>query len=336
MAKQRIRKKTKRKTQKKTRSNSKSKTQRKTYRLRNKSKKKYRKRGGARTEHTKKKTALTVFDRTKKLPKFLQYKILNSSHPSVATGMYNNSRQRQELNRRIAQLRRFGQGVRNRIFQRYVDRTANLPKFLQHKILNSSHPSVATGMYNGPQRQGLNRRTAQLRRLGQGVRNRMTTQVALPGIPVGTLIRAAEILDIEPVNTLDDAQKKEVRRLYARLYTNHVDGYSDESIFGTGPFNSKTAAAHVGTHAQRKQQRQALLATGNINDMKINGESLPLPLRILRKNRMWNTPLSERYPRRADGTIDETNDIFWPRNRREFDLYMKNIPNLDEIVIYGW
>jgi hypothetical protein len=246
--------------------------------LRNKSKRKYRKRGGAKTEHTKKKTAPTVFDRTKNLPKFLQYKILNSSHPSVATGMYTDS----------------------------------------------------------PQRQGLNRRTVQLRRLGQGVRNRMTTQVALPGIPVGTLIRAAEILDIEPVNTLDDAQKKEVRRLYARLYTNHVDGYSDASIFGTGPFNSKTAAAHVGTHAQRKQQRQALLATGNINDMKINGESLPLPLRILRKNRMWNTPLSERYPRRADGTIDETNDIFWPRNRREFDLYMKNIPNLDEIVTYGW
>lgn len=278
MAKQRIRKKTKRKTQKKTRSNSKSKTQRKTYRLRNKSKRKYRKRGGAKTEHTKKKTAPTV-----------------------------------------------------------LERTANLPRDLQHNILNSSHPSVATGMYtDSPQRQGLNRRTAQLRRLGQGVRNRMTTQVALPGIPVGTLIRAAEILDIEPVNTLDDAQKKEVRRLYARLYTNHVDGYSDASIFGTGPFNSKTAAAHVGTHAQRKQLRQALLATGNINDMKINGESLPLPLRILRKNRMWNTPLSERYPRRADGTIDETNDIFWPRNRREFDLYMKNIPNLDEIVTYGW
>lgn len=278
MAKQRIRKKTKRKTQKKTRSNSKSKTQRKTYRLRNKSKRKYRKRGGAKTEHTKKKTAPTV-----------------------------------------------------------LERTANLPRDLQHNILNSSHPSVATGMYtDSPQRQGLNRRTAQLRRLGQGVRNRMTTQVALPGIPVGTLIRAAEILDIEPVNTLDDAQKKEVRRLYARLYTNHVDGYSDASIFGTGPFNSKTAAAHVGTHAQRKQLRQALLATGNINDMKINGESLPLPLRILRKNRMWNTPLSERYPRRADGTIDETNDIFWPRNRREFYLYMKNIPNLDEIVTYGW
>lgn len=278
MTKQRIRKKTKRKTQKKTRSNSKRKTQRKTYKLRNKSKRKYRKRGGAKTEHTKKKTVPTVFDRT-----------------------------------------------------------ANLPRDLQHKILNSSHPSVATGMYtDSPQRQGLNRRIAQLRRLEQGVRNRMTTQVALPGIPVGTLIRAAEIKEIEAINTLDDAQKKEVRRLYARLYTNHVDGYSDEEIFGTGPFNSKTAAAHVGTHAQRKQQRQALLAAGNINDMKINGESLPLPLRILRKNRMWNTPLSDRYPRRADGTIDETNDIFWPRNRREFDLYMKNIPNLDEIVTYGW
>ena len=293
MAKQRIRKKTKRKTQKKTRSNSKSKTQRKTYRLRNKSKKKYRKRGGARTERQ---------GRVKK---------------------YN--------------MPRTPERKKKKTVPTVFDRTANLPRDLQHIILNRSHPSVATGMYtDSPQRQALNRRTAQLRRLGQGVRNRMTSQVALPGIPVGTLIRAAEILDIEPVNTLDDAQKKEVRRLYARLYTNHVDGYSDESIFGTGPFNSKTAAAHVGTHAQRKQQRQALLATGNINDMKINGESLPLPLRILRKNRMWNTPLSERYPRRADGTIDETNDIFWPRNRREFDLYMKNIPNLDEIVTYGW
>ena len=290
MAKQRIRKKTKRKTQKKTRSNSKSKTQRKTYRLRNKSKKKYRKRGGARTERVKKYNMPRTPERKKK-----------KTVPTV------------------------------------FDRTANLPRDLQHIILNSSHPSVATGMYtDSPQRQGLNERTAQLRRLGQGVRNRMTTQVALPGIPVGTLIRAAEIKEIEAINTLDDAQKKEVRRLYARLYTNHVDGYSDESIFGTGPFNSKTAAAHVGTHAQRKQQRQALLAMGNINDMNINGESLPLPLTILRKNRMWNTPLSERYPRRADGTIDETNDIFWPRNRREFDLYMKNIPNLDEIVTYGW
>jgi len=293
MAKQRIRKKTKRKTQKKTRSNSKSKTQRKTYRLRNKSKRKYRKRGGARTEQ---------HGRIKK---------------------YN--------------MPRTPERKKKKTVPTVFDRTANLSRYLQHIILNSSHPSVATGMYtDSSQRRGLNERTVQLRRLGQSVRNRMTTQVALPGIPVGTLIRAAEIKEIEAINTLDDAQKKEVRRLYARLYTNHVDGYSDEEIFGTGPFNSKTAAAHVGTHAQRKQQRQALLATGNINDMKINGESLPLPLRILRKNRMWNTPLSERYPRRADGTIDETNDIFWPRNRREFDLYMKNIPNLDEIVTYGW
>jgi hypothetical protein len=296
MAKQRIRKKTKRKTQKKTRSNSKSKTQRKTYRLRNKSKRKYRKRGGARTAQNEEKKT--------------EGETKSTTPQQQVTSL--------------------------------VNRTANLPRFLQHTILHSSHPSVATGMYtNSPQRQGLKRRTASMRRLVHGVRNRlnnppMRTRVALPGYPIGSLMTDDEITDLRLHDVywpLDNApaQNKEMKRLIIQQYLGFL---SQNEIFGSGPFNSKTAVAHVGTHTQRKQQRQALLSMGNdINDRRINNELLPLPLQIVRTIRRHGAVLSDRYPRNPDGTIDETNDIFWPRNKREFYLYMINIPSFEDILI---
>jgi hypothetical protein len=295
MMKHRIRKKTKRKTQKKTRSNSKSKTQRKTYRfrLRNKSKRKKGKRGGARTTQNEKKKTEGVTPQ-----------------------------------QQVTSL---------------VNRTANLPRHLQHNILHSSHPSVATGMYtNSPQRQGLNRRIAQWRRFGQGVRNRqinqrMRTRVALPGYPIGSLMTDDDITGLRFYDGLTwpldnaPAQNKEMKRLITQQYLGFL--LSQNEIFGSGPFNSKTAVAHVGTHAQRKQQRQALLAMGNdINDRRINNELLPLPLQIVRTIRRHDSIISDRYPRNPDGTIDETNDIFWPRNKREFYLFMINIPSFDDIL----
>ena len=216
-----------------------------------------------------------------------------------------------------------------------IDKTTDLPKHLQHLILKKSYPSVATGMYTGPDRNDLNRRMSAMTSITQGVRNRLTTQVVLPGFPLGTLMTADNIAEIMHNNALDDAQDKEVRRLVARLYTNPVDGYTDDWIFGTGAFNSKMAA-HVGTHVERKQHRQNLLANGNINDRTINNDNLPLPLQILRKNRRFNQPISDRYPHNDDGSVDETHDVFWPINRREFDFYMKTFPTLDEITFYGW
>jgi len=228
---------------------------------------------------------------------------------------------------------------RSRQTQQVMDRTATLPKEIQQNILLGSHPSIATGMYtNGPMREGLNRRMDAMTSLTQGVRNRLTSQVGLPGVPVGTLMTADDIyLDCEVMynNNLDDTQDKEVRRLVARLFANPTNGYSDDAIFGTGAFNSKTAV-HVGTHAERKQQRRVLLANGNINDTTINNESLQLPLKILRKNRILNQVLSNRYPLNVDGSIDEAHDVFWPINRREFDFYMKTFPTLREIVFTCW
>jgi hypothetical protein len=216
-----------------------------------------------------------------------------------------------------------------------IDRITDLPKHLRHLVLKGSHPSAALNMYNGPAKNDLRKRMRAMTSITQGVRNRLTTQVVLPGFPLGTLMTADNIAEIMHNTALDDAQDKEVRRLVARLYTNPVDGYTDDLIFGTGAFNSKMAA-HVGTHAERKQHRQNLLANGNINDTTINNDNLPLPLQILRKNRLHHRPISDRYPLKDDGSVDETHDVFWPINRREFDFYMKTFPTLNEIQIYGW
>ena len=293
MVKNRIKRKTRGKTRRKTRGKTRGKHRRKIHTLRKKTKKKSRKRGG----------------------------MLRATQGESKTQQGESKTQQGESKT-----------------QQVMGSMGALAEHLQHAILQYEYPGVATGMYtNSPQRRDLNRRMGVMTRFTQAVRDRLTTQVGLPGVPVGTLVRADNIHQIMLSRNLNEAQDKEVRRLVARLYANAnpADGYRDRWIFGTGPFNSKTAA-HVGTHAERKQQRQALLANGNINDMKINGESLPLPLKILRKNRRFNQQPSPRYPRNDDGSVDETHDVFWPRNRVEFDFYMKTFPTLNEIGIYGW
>ena len=223
-----------------------------------------------------------------------------------------------------------------------LGRMGNLPVNLQTRVLGLSHGVGQGGLpammhTQGPHRGALRNRMAAMSKFSQGVKNRLKLQVAIPGFNVGQLMKPDNINDALTTRNLTPAQDKEVRRLVARLYTG---GYDDEYIFGTGELNSKTG------EQVSVQQRQALLAQGGINDTTINNDGLPLPLQILRKNRRTITSiiarggqawaLSNKYPRKVDGSIDETHDIFWPKNKKDFYYYMKTFPTLEEIRHYGW
>ena len=228
------------------------------------------------------------------------------------------------------------QTIRNQ--EHALNRSTTLPEDLQHNIFTFSHPTVATGLMprDNVEWDGVHRRMDGMTKITQLARDRLHTQVALPETPKGTLITTDAIHDMMGEGDLDPAQDDEVRRLVARLYSNSEDGYRDEWIFGTGVFNSQ-APVRVGSHDQRKVVRQALLNQGGPNDLRINNQNLPTPIKILRKNRNVQTNnITRTYPTKNDGTVEETNDVFWPINRLEFYNFMRRYPTLEEMRHFGW
>jgi hypothetical protein len=147
-------------------------------------------------------------------------------------------------------------------------------------------------------------------------------------IPKGKKITIEEITelmdDIDP-SKLTDVQRKEVRRLFAIAYEKE---YAKEWLFGKGKYAKTYSNRDL---EERKDHRAKLLE--KLDDKT---SSLPIPLGILRKAKLYGIPESDRYPRNTDGTVDETDDMFWPRTKPNVFDFLYLIPTIEEIQTYGW
>jgi len=206
---------------------------------------------------------------------------------------------------------------------------------LRYDSTSDSHPAGDLYGSDSRARGNLHRRMRGIRALQRNVRRNQQVQVALPGYPRNSRISVDDILEfMGPGNNLTERQKQEVRRLLARAYTHKDDGYRDEWLFGDGPM---ATTSHNRSLAQRKAHRAAILAQSQDPlATRIGGHRLPLPLQILRKGRRHNQAPSSRYPRDADGNVDETHDIFWPETRAEAREFLHRKPTLEETATFGW
>jgi hypothetical protein len=149
-----------------------------------------------------------------------------------------------------------------------------------------------------------------------------------------TIEEIKDLMDYIVPSKLTDDQRKEVRRLFAIAYTNK---YKNEWLFGKGEY-AKTYGNRDLT--ERKKYRAKLLKKlGDINGidfLRKTHEFLPLPLWILRKAKLNRIPESDRYPINKSGTVDQTNDIFWPRTEADVFNFLYKIPTVEEIQNAGW
>ena len=91
---------------------------------------------------------------------------------------------------------------------------------------------------------------------------------------------------------------------------------------------------------ERKQYRRRLLhgpglRSAPLTASVIEGETLPLPLRILRKGRLFDITPSINYPRDPKtGNIDETHDIFWPETEEALKHFLSYYPTDEELSYF--
>jgi len=219
---------------------------------------------------------------------------------------------------------------------------ATLPDQLKHRILinlmnNAPGGVLPVGSVLGRDSANminLHKRMNNLKDFQRKVRDDQKLQIALPGYPINTRTSRIENLfeflsqKIHP--NLTPEQIHEVRRLVANAYTTRDGGYSDDELFGTGRMANTW---QFDDPEDRKAFRRNLL-----DGAVIEGERLPLSLEILRKGRLFPDDVipSDRYPRDADGNIDETHDIFWPKTRNAMNKFLRIMPTNKEILYFGY
>ena len=119
----------------------------------------------------------------------------------------------------------------------------------------------------------------------------------------------------------------------ANAYTTRDGGYSDDELFGTGRMANTW---QFDDPESRQAVRRNLLAGAPLTARVIGSERLPLSLEILRKGRRFPNDVipSDRYPRDADGNIDETHDIFWPETEAALKHFLSYYPTDEEISYF--
>ena len=220
---------------------------------------------------------------------------------------------------------------------------ATLPPHLIYEILKKNAPGdvLPVGSVLGPNSaimRKLRKRMNKLKAFQRMVRDDQKLQIALPGYPKNTrtsrIENLFEFLSQKKLKYLTPEQIHEVRRLVANAYTTRDGGYSDAELFGTGRMANTW---QFDDPEDRKAFRRNLLAGAPLTARVIGSERLPLSLEILRKGRRFNDVIpSDRYPRDADGNIDETHDIFWPKTRNEMNKFLRMYPTNKEISYFGY
>ena len=134
---------------------------------------------------------------------------------------------------------------------------------------------------------------------------------------------------------LTPQQKQEVRRLLARAYTHKEQGFDDRHLFGEGDM---AETSKIKNEEERKAYRRQILNHPVNGYARINGQLLPLPLKIFRRGRRYGVVPSDRYPTTdqrpvaPDGSnVDEAHDIFWPETRAEVRRFLNRKPSLREL-----
>jgi len=179
-------------------------------------------------------------------------------------------------------------------------------------------------------------RMNKLKTFQRKVRDDQKLQIALPGYPKNTRTsRIENLFEFLSHPNLTPEQIHEVRRLVANAYTTRDEGYSDAQLFGTGRMANTW---QFDDPKDRKAFRRDLLAGAPLTARVIGSERLPLSLEILRKGRRFPNDVipSDRYPRDADGNIDETHDIFWPKTRNAMNKFLRIMPTNKEISYFGY
>ena len=222
---------------------------------------------------------------------------------------------------------------------------SRLPSDPLHLVLRyGSRGTHAAGDIYGPhsrQRGSLHRRMRGWEKIQRLVKRNQRVQVALPGYPVNSRINVDQILSfMGESDQLTTRQRQELRRLLARAYTHKEDGYEDAWLFGEGPMATTSynyAEGRAATPAERKDHRDHILA-GSGNALTVNGHNLPLPLAMLRKGRRYlsDDSQSDKYPKDAQGNVDEAHDMFWPETRSAARKFLHRKPTLAEMAAYGW
>ena len=221
---------------------------------------------------------------------------------------------------------------------------ATLPPHLIYEILEKNAPGdvLPVGSVLGSDSANmikLRKRIKNIKAFQRKVRDDQKLQIALPGYPINTrtsrIENLFEFLSQKLHPNLTPEQIHEVRRLVANAYTTRDGGYSDAELFGTGRMANTW---QIDDPEDRKAFRRNLLAGAPLTARVIGSERLPLSLEILRKGRRFPNDVipSDRYPRDADGNIDETHDIFWPKTRNAMNKFLRIMPTNKEILYFGY
>ena len=222
-------------------------------------------------------------------------------------------------------------------------RERNDPEKALRKLKNmastAGHPEITDMVYRDmvmspDDRIALSRRMLAKKRFGQKDESQFVdvARVAfrpshadpnIPTIGIGQQLFEGNIRELITCQGLNPNQDREVRRLAARL---HLAALDDTQL-------GLTLNPQPTTVQQRQAILQPLWPWGRET---ATGENLPYPLQIMRKSRRYHIAvINPNYPTRANGEIDETDDMFWPTTREQIFNFMKDIPTLQELEWFG-
>lgn len=150
------------------------------------------------------------------------------------------------------------------------------------------------------------------------------SRIKFIGLPIGTFCTFDLIMNIQTIydgpNT--PIQKRELVRLFGKLYTHGTDGYQDNWLYATD-FNTGKVIKTSSAGDEKYNIRRNMINNYLINNHKLN---LTLPLKIYFKN----------VNRTGKWPVDLTDDILWPETRSDVRKFFHNVPTMDELYYYGW